>query len=594
MLQRPRDLLTSYDLFSANPVPYRHRYRYHYKQQNPNHKPVVASLQLVRNCHINSFNSPETSWSATKAKLVSQWKIIHARDQRRLMRSMVKKLTPLRNSITKPQLPGSASAGDSQSGIATSVSYPDRAHVADSLAEEIESVNGGSKRCLADFSVCTEELNIQNDGYKRGDISQNKCRSADPMESDRKAGAARRLSHCQLDHEGKRGLTPDQYVAIKKQEAVALVMAKFNQWFNKRLEIISWYAYEASEASGNHSGCSGGAESGSNNSGQGQPSRSTRSKRRLGGDDQDGSSAGGGEGDPDRGGSKRAKKEIETEKKFACPFYKNDQRAHCKHRSCAGPGWASLHRLKEHLYRAHRLPKHTCPRCNEPFEDAKDLGDHLRAEDLCEKLDPVPTQGIDEATEAKLKVRKKNGPGMTDEQRWGEIYMILFPKANPSALPTPYYDSNDALRFSKSVEEWKKTKKRMQNDFPKIVQKKVERSFDRVEVDVLNGLPDIIRDCLFEFFKESSPSTTPAATPRARTPSTPVVREPPASTTEEINDNSLDLSYYLEPSMISGPYDFDFSFEFGNTADCGYVDKESDSGYASTSTGRGVTVDTEV
>ena len=31
-----------------------------------------------------------------------------------------------------------------------------------------------------------------------------------------------------------------QLVAIKKQEAIALVMAKFNQWFNKRLEIISW------------------------------------------------------------------------------------------------------------------------------------------------------------------------------------------------------------------------------------------------------------------------------------------------------------------------------------------------------------------
>ena len=61
------------------------------------------------------------------------------------------------------------------------------------------------------------------------------------MESDRKAGAARTSSHCQLDNnEGKRALTPDQLVAIKKQEAIALVMAKFNQWFNKRLEIISW------------------------------------------------------------------------------------------------------------------------------------------------------------------------------------------------------------------------------------------------------------------------------------------------------------------------------------------------------------------
>lgn len=101
-------------------------------------------------------------------------------------------------------------------------------------------MNGGPKQCLAGFNVCTEELNIQSVGYKSGDLSQTTYRSADPMESDRKAGAARRLSHCQLDHEGKRPLTPDQYVAIKKQEAIALVMAKFNQWLNKRLDIISW------------------------------------------------------------------------------------------------------------------------------------------------------------------------------------------------------------------------------------------------------------------------------------------------------------------------------------------------------------------
>lgn len=95
-------------------------------------------------------------------------------------------------------------------------------------------------------------------------------------------------------------------------------------------------------------------------------------------------------------------------------------------------------RIREHLYRAHRLPKHVCPRCNDPFDDAKDLAEHLRADVPCEKLDVVPMlQGIDEATEAKLKVRRKNCPGMTDEQRWGEIYKILFPSANFNAMPTP-------------------------------------------------------------------------------------------------------------------------------------------------------------
>ncbi|KAI1135739.1 hypothetical protein F5Y05DRAFT_421139 [Hypoxylon sp. FL0543] len=478
---------------------------------------------------------------------------------------MVKKLTPFRNNVTESQLPGPASAGDPPSELARLVASSDRAQTDDSLSGETKSINEGSEQCLSGFSACTEELDTRNDGFKLGDLSQKQHRSAGPMESEKKAGAARRLSHCQLDHEN---------------------------------------AYEASEASGNSSSNSGGAESGSRDSGDGQSSRSTRSKRRLGGDDQDNSSAGGDEGDPDRGSSKRAKKELESERKFACPFYKHDPKAHNKHRSCAGPGWASLHRLKEHLYRAHRLPKHTCPRCNEPFDDAKDLGEHLRAEELCEKLDVVPAlEGIDEATETKLKVRKKNCPGMTDEQRWKDIYMILFPKANPNAMPTPYYDSNDSLRFSKSIEEWRKAKKRIQKELPKFVQKKVEKSFEKVEVDVLKRLPDIVRDGLFEIFKDlphddRSPSATPAATPRARTPSFPAAWEQPAATTDEVRDTTLNLSYYLEPDMslpFGGLDDIDFTqFELGNFDECRFFEKESDSGYASTSTGRDGTVETEV
>ncbi|KAF3070444.1 putative udp-glucoronosyl and udp-glucosyl transferase family protein [Daldinia childiae] len=408
------------------------------------------------------------------------------------------------------------------------------------------------------------------------------------MEGEKQTRAARELSHCQLNHGSERGLTPDQYVAIKRQEGVELVMAKFNRWLDKRLAIISCmsqriffaHACEASEASGSSAGSSKGTESGSGSSEQGQSGRSTRTKRRLGGDDQDNSSAGGDEGDPDRGGSKRAKKDTESERKFACPFYKNDPKAHNKHRSCAGPGWTSLHRLK----------------CTDPFDDAKDLAEHIRADVPCEKLDVVPVlQGIDEATEAKLKVRRKNCPGMTDEQRWGEIYKILFPSANFNAMPTPYYDGNDSLGFSKRA-EWKKVEKRLRKELPKFVQKKVERSFEKVQADMLVGLPDIIRDGLFEFFKDLphndlSASATPAATPRARTPSSPVAREQPAPTSEEDKDALLDVSYFLDPTID----EFDMSpFDFGNPNDCHFFDKYSDSGYASTSTGRDGTVETDI
>ncbi|OTB16406.1 hypothetical protein K445DRAFT_366364 [Daldinia sp. EC12] len=596
MLQRPRDLLTAHDLHPASSVPHCYRYQYRHRQLHESlhtHNLAVGRVKLNRHFQSNYINSFEHTWNATKAKLVAQWERINSRREYRLKRSMVKKLTlSSRSDFTKPQIPGPTSAGDSQSRIAC----PDYILAGDSLiVDDTRSVDLDSEKCLRELSVYREEFSIHHEGYNSGESPQQLSRVAGLMEGKKQARAARELSHSRLNHGSERGLTPDQYVAIKKQEAVNIVMAKFNRWFDKKLAIMSWLvrnAYEASGASGGSAGSSKGTDSGNGSSGQGQSSRSTRTKRRLGGDDQDNSSAGGNEDDPDRGGSKRAKKDVESERKFACPFYKNDPKAHRKHRSCAGPGWTSLHRLKEHLYRAHRLPKHVCPRCYNSFEDGKDLAKHIRADVPCKILDVVPVlQGIDEATEAKLKVRRKNCPDMTDEQRWAEIYKILFPNANLNAMPTPYYDGNDSLGFSKRA-EWKKVETRLKKELPKYVQKKVEKSFEKVQVDMLVGLPDIIRDGLFEFFKDlphndRSASATPAATPRARTPGSPAAREP-APTHNEDND-ALDFSSLFDPNMPlpMGLFnDADFQFDFGNSNDCPFFDKDSDSGYASTSTGR--------
>ncbi|KAI8956951.1 hypothetical protein F5Y11DRAFT_353089 [Daldinia sp. FL1419] len=621
MLQRPRDLLTAHDLHPTSSIPHCYRYQYRHRQLFESHiyNSTFGRVKPNRHFQINYFNSFEHTWNTTKAKIVAQWEQINSRREYRLKRSMVKKLTLSSSDFSKPQIPEPTSAGDS-----SRIACPEYTLVGDSLiVDDTRSVNIGPEKCLSEHNVYREFLSIQQEGYNPGELLQHRPSAAGLMEGDKQTRAARDLSNCQLNHGSERGLTPDQYVAIKKQEAVDLVMAKFNRWFDKRLAIISCMsqqisfdhlslipfesnaldACEASEASGGSTGSSKGVESGSSSSGQGQSGRSTRTKRRLGGDDQDNSSAGGDEDEPDRGGSKRAKKDIEPERKFACPFYKNDPKAHNKHRSCAGPGWTSLHRLKEHLYRAHRLPKHNCPRCNDPFDDAKDLSDHLRADVPCEKLDVVPVlQGIDEATEAKLKVRRKNCPGMSDEQRWAEIYKILFPHANPNAMPTPYYDGNDSLGFSKRA-EWKKVETKLKKELPKFVQKKVERSFEKVQVDMLVGLPDIIRDGLFEFFKElpqndRSASATPAATPRSHTPSSPAAREQPVPTSDEDKDALLDISYFLDPNMPFPMGTFDDldmnSFDFNNSNNCYTFEKDSDSGYASTSTGRDGTVETDI
>lgn len=134
------------------------------------------------------------------------------------------------------------------------------------------------------------------------------------------------------------------------------------------------------------------------------------------------------------------------------------------------------------------------------------------------------------------------------------------------------------------------------------MQKKVERSFERVGAAVLSGLADIVRDGLFEIFRDSphddrSPSLTPAAITREPTPSISAVREYSTMTTDGAKDASMDLSYYLESDMpfsFGGLDDLDFTapFEFGSSAEC--MEKESDSGYGSTGTGRGRFVETEM
>jgi hypothetical protein len=73
------------------------------------------------------------------------------------------------------------------------------------------------------------------------------------------------------------------------------------------------------------------------------PSRQDKRKREDADDNDDLNRGGDGEG------SKRAMLDIPSSApilRFACPYYRRNPRRHTKHRSCAGPGWVSVHRVK--------------------------------------------------------------------------------------------------------------------------------------------------------------------------------------------------------------------------------------------------------
>jgi hypothetical protein len=150
--------------------------------------------------------------------------------------------------------------------------------------------------------------------------------------------------------------------------------------------------------------------------------------------------------------------------RLACPFYKRIPSSCSKHRACAGPGWTTVHRVKEHVYRDHALPSF-CSRCYQVFEDEDDLRDHLTVDDdqRCAVLDKINRpQGYTKKQEKELRARK-SVVGKSESELWNQMYMILFP--GEESIPTPCKrlsrflyasaDSNNADYEPATQEEWK-------------------------------------------------------------------------------------------------------------------------------------------
>jgi hypothetical protein len=145
--------------------------------------------------------------------------------------------------------------------------------------------------------------------------------------------------------------------------------------------------------------------------------------------------------DPDEdGASKRRRISIATTTedseagpRFACPFYKHDPNRYRNLRTCTGPGWPTVHRMKEHLYRSHAQPVF-CPRCYAMFDSDDELSNHLRAHP-CHISAPQPIEGINKETERSL---KKRSPALRlEEDKWRDTYQLLFPEVSLSDIPSP-------------------------------------------------------------------------------------------------------------------------------------------------------------
>jgi hypothetical protein len=134
-----------------------------------------------------------------------------------------------------------------------------------------------------------------------------------------------------------------------------------------------------------------------------------------------------------RRGSLATVESSDTGSRFACPFFKHEPNRFCNRRTCPGPGWPTVHRMKEHLYRAHAQSIY-CPRCYVMFDADVDLSNHLRSAQ-CPVTEPQPIEGIDRET---LKALRKRSPALRlEEDKWRDVYHLLFPEVALEDIPSP-------------------------------------------------------------------------------------------------------------------------------------------------------------
>lgn len=221
--------------------------------------------------------------------------------------------------------------------------------------------------------------------------------------------------------------------------------------------------------------------------------------------------------------------------RFACPFRKHNPRQYniYNNRVCALSHWSSIARVKEHLYRCHQISPH-CKRCWRTFKTQQQLDGHLTvaATDICEVQAGKAPAGITSAVERQLRSRKKSHPGQTDEERWKDIYKLLFPN---EAVPSPYFEAVQADRpASPDSRDLADYEDYIRRELPRLVRSNIEevvrRETQPLEAALIGSLVGIIQDCqdrVFRAYRETQgmeqeiPLPTPTTTTSTSLPKTP-------------------------------------------------------------------------
>ncbi|KAF5628439.1 hypothetical protein F52700_8173 [Fusarium sp. NRRL 52700] len=193
----------------------------------------------------------------------------------------------------------------------------------------------------------------------------------------------------------------------KKHQLVVQIIRRLQEWLEVMLRRHGGHHGQAVSSSGSTPVV--GAPS---RAGESSNSENRRKRQRSGSDDDFGED----DKTPDRTQKKRGKTSDSAETRYVCPFFKHnrDKYKTSQWKSCCWPGWTSVHRVN--------------------------LNDHQRGDTICQRQnEEVEEEGINEEQEKLLRVRKRrNGKArqVTEEEKWADMYKILFPGDDP--VPSSY------------------------------------------------------------------------------------------------------------------------------------------------------------
>ncbi|KAF4304544.1 hypothetical protein GTA08_BOTSDO07726 [Botryosphaeria dothidea] len=186
----------------------------------------------------------------------------------------------------------------------------------------------------------------------------------------------------------------------------------------------------------------------------------------------------------------------EPKKKFACPYHKRWPQVQPAHRACVFPGFSTVHRMKEHLFRRHALGIQ-CRICYESFDDDAGLTQHLSLLNQCPGSGEPSRVGFTIATERKLRERMRG----SEEEKWMKIYKTLFEDDEEALnnIPSPYweYSTGTQDRLSSGYDTSEAFERIQRENVIEIVQDQVIELSRRQQVisteRLLSALPDIFR-----------------------------------------------------------------------------------------------------